>query len=86
MPVIYENLYLKFKRLVKTRVGSLFVHSRLQLMSVIRKQLHYDVRITWLAPVLSERWQVHGFHELYWQDWTMLIEIDFEMSLAKIVS
>lgn len=45
-------LYLKFESLVEARVGSFLVHRRLQLMSVIRKQLNDDIRVARLAPFL----------------------------------
>lgn len=47
-----DVLYLKFESLVVARVGSLLVYRRLQLMSVIRKQLNDDVRVARLAPFL----------------------------------
>lgn len=50
--IFFKVSYLKFESLVKARVGSFLVHRRLQLMSVIRKQLNDDIRVARFAPFL----------------------------------
>ena len=83
--VLCAFLYLKFESLVKARVGGFLVHRRLQLMSVIRKQLNDDVRVTRLAPFLFKWWQIQRLDELYSENGAVLIKLNNKMSLAKIV-
>lgn len=77
--------YLKFESLVEARIGSFLVHRRLQLMSVIRKQLNDDIRVARFAPFLFKWWQIQRFDELYRENGPVLIKLHNKMCLAKIV-
>ena len=77
--------YLKFESLVEARVGSFLVHRRLQLMSVIRKQLNDDIRVTRFAPFPFKWCQIQRFDELYRENGPVLIKLYNKMCLAKIV-
>ena len=77
--------YLKFESLVEARVGSFLVHRRLQLMSVIRKQLNDDIRVARFTPFLFKWWQIQRFDEPYRENWSVLIKLYNKMRLAKIV-
>ena len=77
--------YLKFESLVEARVGSFLVHRRLQLMSVIRKQLNDDIRVARFTPFLFKWWQIQRFDESYRENWPVLIKLYNKMRLAKIV-
>ena len=83
--IFFKVSYLKFESLVKARVSSFLVYRRLQLMSVIRKQLNDDIRVARFAPFLFKWWQIQRFDELYRENGPVLIKLYNKMRLAKIV-